>query len=82
MNKTKDKSCIDSQRNFNNLYISSKINFVWERERERQTYFKYRRRAKNGRYCFFFGFCLVALGSCGRLVREEANTEEAKFWVL
>ena len=73
MNKTKDKSCVDSQRNLNNLY---KINFVWEKER--QTYFKYRRRAENGWYCFFFGFCLAALGSCGWLVREEANTEEVE----
>ena len=35
MNKTKDKSCVDSQRNFDNLYISSKINFVWEKEKEK-----------------------------------------------
>ena len=36
MNKTKYKSCVDSQRNFNNLYISSKINFVWEKEKEKE----------------------------------------------
>ena len=36
MNKTKDKSCVDSQRNFNNLYISSKINFVGEKEKEKE----------------------------------------------
>ena len=35
MNKTKDKSCINSQRNFNNLYISSKINFVREKEKDK-----------------------------------------------
>ena len=35
MNKTKDKSCVDSQRNFNNLYISSKINFVRDKEKEK-----------------------------------------------
>ena len=35
MNKTKDKSCVDSQRNFNNLYIRSKINFVSEKEKEK-----------------------------------------------
>ena len=35
MNKTKDKSCVDSQTNSNNLYISSKINFVWEKEKEK-----------------------------------------------
>ena len=32
MNKTKDKSCVDSQRNLNNLY---KINFVWEKEKDK-----------------------------------------------
>ena len=35
MNKTKDKSCVDSQRNFNNLYISSEINFVRDKEKEK-----------------------------------------------
>ena len=75
MNKTKDKSCVDSQRNFNNLYISSKINFVWEKEKEKD---KPISNIVAGRYCFFFGFCLAALGSCGWLVREE----EAEFWVL
>ena len=35
MNKTKYKSCVDSQRNFNNLYISSKINFVWGKEKDK-----------------------------------------------
>ena len=35
MNKTKDKSYVDSQRNFNNLYISSEINFVRDKEKEK-----------------------------------------------
>ena len=35
MNKIKDKSCVDSQRNFNNLYISSEINFVRDKEKEK-----------------------------------------------
>ena len=35
MNKIKDKSCVDSQRNINNLYISSEINFVRDKEKEK-----------------------------------------------
>ena len=36
MNKIKDKSCVDSQRNFNNLYISNEINFVRDKEIKRK----------------------------------------------
>ena len=35
MNKTKDKSYVDSQRNLYNLYISSEINFVREKEKDK-----------------------------------------------
>ena len=64
------------------MFISAKINLVWEKEKEKPILLTQCSNivvgAKNGQYCLFFGFCLVALGYCDGFGREEANIEEAR----